>query len=329
MSASIALLSQLLIGESGEVRRLRALVEKVAVSPLSVLISGPTGAGKELVAEAIHRLSCRPGPLVAVNICAVPETMFESTLFGHVRGAFTGAVGESIGLLGEAHGGTLFLDEIGALPVRDQPKLLRVLETRIYRAVGARQDRASDFRLLAATNEDLDAAVESGRFREDLRHRMGHVTIRVPSLAERRDDIPLLVRHFADAVTGDESLKIDDDAMLLLYQQAWPGNVRELRSAVVTLAALNDTGRVRRHDVVAVLGHRLSGPLAGAPAEAYRAVGRAREELVRTLERHAWDTSLVASELRVHRVTVYRRMKSLGISIPFGARQATSEPGVT
>lgn len=311
-----AWLENLMVGQSLAIRCLRSMITRVARSPLPVLVSGPTGAGKELVAEAIHRVSGRAGALVAVNVCALGEGTFESALFGHVRGAFTGAVGDVAGLVKEADRGTLFLDEIGALPMREQAKLLRVLETRTYRPVGGSRDQVSDFRLVTATNENLDDAVREARFRDDLRYRLGKVVLHVPSLLERRDDVPALVRHFVDLASPDGPVLVDDAAMEALAGYEWPGNVRELRSVVSTLLLLGDGVRITRSEVLAALDR----PATVVDASQSLAASRARAALTRLLEECAWDTSLVAAELRVHRVTVYRRMRALGISVPAHAR---------
>ena len=170
-----------LIGDSTAMHHLRAQITRVASSQIPVLIEGPTGSGKELVAQALHRESERKGPLVAVNVCAIADTMFEDAMFGHVRGAFSGAIGDHTGYLLEAHRGTVFLDEIGSLAIGAQIKLLRALETHEFRPVGARGDRTSDFRLIAATNVPLAKAVSEGAFRADLAFRLSGVVIRVPS----------------------------------------------------------------------------------------------------------------------------------------------------
>jgi DNA-binding NtrC family response regulator len=311
-----AWLATLIVGESLAIRRLRALIARVARSPLPVLITGPTGAGKELVAEGIHRLSGRAGALVATNVCALGESLFESALFGHVRGAFTGATNDTTGLVGEADRGTLFLDEIGALPLREQAKLLRVLETRCYRPVGASRDQMSDFRLLAATNEDLDDAVDGARFREDLRGRLGPLVLHVPSIADRRVDVPLLVRHFVDRVSPRTSIVVDDAAMAVLMSYEWRGNVRELRDVVSTLVVLGDGVRIGRSEVQAVLDR----PSAMMSAERPAPMSAERAALAQLLDQCGWDTSRVAAERRIHRGTVYRRMRALGITVPNAAR---------
>jgi DNA-binding NtrC family response regulator len=321
-----AWLSTLLVGDGLAMRRLRHTIVRAARSELPVLITGPTGAGKELVAEAIHRISGRPGPLVAVNVCALGESMFESSLFGHVRGAFTGAATDAAGLVAEADQGTLFLDEIGALPAREQVKLLRVLETHSYRPVGGSRDRVSRFRLVTATNEDLDEAVLDGRFRGDLRHRLGRLVLHVPPLAARREDIPLLVRHFVRMFDDGAAVTFDPEAMALLAAHEWPGNVRELRSVVAALVTLDDDHRIRRSDVAAILG--------GAPRDdrvvfTPGGIGAAdaRESLEAVLRACGYDKNAAAERLGVHRATVYRRMRALGVTLPPGVRYRDVEHG--
>jgi len=308
-----------IVGDSVAIQRLRQTIVRAARSELPVLISGPTGAGKELVAEAIHRISGRQGALVAVNVCALGESMFESALFGHVRGAFTGAAGDTAGLVAEADRGTLFLDEIGALPTREQVKLLRVLETRSYRPVGGTRDRVSSFRLVTATNEDLDYAVMEGRFRGDLRHRLGRLVLHVPSLAARREDIPLLATHFADLPGDAASVTIESDAMALLTAYDWPGNVRELRSLIAAAATLSDDGRIRRSDVLAILGDAGAEALM-LPLELAVDASHARHALREILRECRYDTTLAAERLGIHRATVYRRMRALGLSMPTSVR---------
>ena len=190
-------MSTLLIGDSLPMRQLRALIARVATSTLSVLIEGETGSGKELVARALHEMSGRSGALVALNVCAVPDSMFEATMFGHVKGAFTGALRDSAGYLTEAHRGTLFLDEVSGLSLTNQVKLLRAIETKEFRPVGARSDQRSDFRLIAASNEDMVHLVEGGQFRRDLAHRLGGIKLTVPPLRDRLEDVPILAAHFA------------------------------------------------------------------------------------------------------------------------------------
>lgn len=311
-------MAELLIGETPVMQQLRALVARVAPSSLPVLIQGPTGAGKELVAEALHRWSGRQGNLVAFNVCALGDSMFEDAVFGHVKGAFTGALREAPGYLVEADRGTVFLDEIGGLPLAAQAKLLRAVETRQFRPVGASYDRTSEFRLVAASNERLDALVGDGRFRPDLAFRLRGVVVEVPSLSARRADIPLLARSFLEKSAPGVGLELGSDALGELMAQGWEGNVRELKH-VVERAVLNSTGRkVTRGDV------RMALPLR-APADRDPAASLARRRMVNLLAAHDWDTAKVASTLGVHRATVYRQMKRLGLDGPMEGPEALSD----
>jgi DNA-binding NtrC family response regulator len=295
----------LLIGESLPMRQLRALVARIAASTLPVLIEGETGSGKELVARALHEGSGRSGALVALNVCAVPEPMFEATMFGHVRGAFTGAMRNSTGYLTEANRGTLFLDEVSGLSLGNQVKLLRAIETKEFRPVGGPADQRSDFRLVAASNEGVAQLVERGRMRRDLAHRLGGLLVSVPPLRERMEDVPVLAMHFAMLVSAERcrDAVIGRGAMRVLESHSWPGNVRELRHVVEASIALS-SGQIEEHDVVELI----------RPANV-RSRRRVRRDgdLVAELDRCAWDVDQVANQLGVHRATVYRRLRRLGI----------------
>lgn len=308
-------MSTLLIGDSLPMRQLRALIARVATSNLPVLIQGETGSGKELVARALHQQSGRSGPLVALNVCALPDSMFEASMFGHVRGAFTGALRDSTGYLTEAHRGTLFLDEISGLSLSNQVKLLRAIETREFRPVGARADQRSDFRLVAASNEEMGQLVERGAFRRDLAHRLGGIRVMVPPLRDRLEDVPILAAHFAaHAQNGRaEDAVIASDALRTLQTHFWPGNVRELRHVVEASIALSN-GAVTQEDVAVLIQPTVLG-------SAQRRLAHQGKNLLEQLDRCAWDVNEVASELGVHRATVYRRLKRLGVSEP-GTREA-------
>ncbi len=234
-----------IVSGSAHMAELLAEAQLVARSDASVLISGESGTGKELLAQAIHRASRRAGrPFVAVNCGAIPEALLESELFGHVKGAFTGAVANHAGLCVTADGGTLFLDEIGDMPPALQVKLLRVLQERSVRPVGATQPVAVDLRVMSATHRDLDAAMAEGQFREDLYYRLNVVSLRLPTLAERREDIPLLAKHFLDRLGAKYAKRLSGfapDAMKALATAAWPGNVRQLHNVVEQVCALTTT----------------------------------------------------------------------------------------
>jgi DNA-binding NtrC family response regulator len=301
-------LAEFIIGESPAIRRVRELILRIAPTSLPVLIQGPTGSGKELVAEALHRASGRSGAFVPFNVCAISDAMFEDALFGHVRGAFTGATHDRRGYLAEADRGTAFLDEISSLSLVMQPKLLRAIETRKFRPVGSSSDRTSEFRLLAAANEDLHVAARGGRFRADLAHRMAGMIIHMPSLAARREDIPLLVAHFAARAQRSEARRVEfkESAVRALTAQAWSGNVRELKFLVETVVAVADSSPVSALQLkeLTVQNH---DDCVGMPST------EERLRIERVLREANWDTDGAANALGVHRSTLYRWMKRVGI----------------
>ena len=222
-----------IIGKSKVMQDVYNLIEKVAASKVNVLVTGESGTGKELVARAIHYNSDRRDKaFVAINCGAIPENLLESELFGHEKGAFTGAVQQKSGLFEVADGGTLFLDEIAELPPMMQVKLLRVIQEREFRRVGGTRDLKVDVRLVAATNKDLGQAVSAEQFREDLFYRLNVIQISLPPLRDRREDIPLLVRHFLEKLAGNPDLTVPDDVMRRLLDYHWPGNIRELENSM-------------------------------------------------------------------------------------------------
>ncbi|MCA9667091.1 MAG: sigma 54-dependent Fis family transcriptional regulator [Myxococcales bacterium] len=237
LSARLSLGS--LLGESVEMRYLFALLERLARSDTTVLLEGESGTGKELAAEALHSVSPRAeGPFIVVDCGAIPENLIESELFGHERGAFTGADRARVGAFEEANGGTVFLDEIGELPLSLQPKLLRVLEGRQIKRVGDTRYRAVDVRIVAATNRKLDGEVAQGRFRQDLFYRLSVARVQLPALRDRPDDIRLLAHHFAQQHVDDSHALIDRDVESLLLAYHWPGNVRQLRNVIEQMAIM-------------------------------------------------------------------------------------------
>lgn len=240
-----------IIGASPEIERVKQLIEKTAGTDVTVLVRGETGAGKELVARAIHHNSMRRDhPLVTVNCAALQETLLESELFGHERGAFTGAVQAKKGLVEVAEGGTLFIDEIAEMPPQMQAKLLRVLEDGHYRKVGGTQEYNADIRVIAATNKPLEDEIVVGRFREDLFYRLNVVPIVLPLLRERPGDIPLLIDHFLSTrFVGRTRFKVSPEAMRLLMTYAWPGNVRELANVIERAQILADGDMIRPDDL--------------------------------------------------------------------------------
>ncbi|MFO7157115.1 MAG: sigma-54 dependent transcriptional regulator [Pseudomonadota bacterium] len=235
-----------MVGKSRAMQELFALIEKIAPTRVTVLVLGESGVGKELVARAIHQKSLRAdGPFVVVNCGAIPEGLIESELFGHEKGAFTGASHSKRGLFDAAHGGTLFLDEVGELPLHVQVKLLRALQQRTIRSVGGVQDREVDVRIVAATNRDLEQEVREGRFREDLYYRLNVIGLRVPPLRERKEDILPLVEHFMERHGARPGMRLSREAQKLLLEYEFPGNVRELENLVeraITLADGDEIG---------------------------------------------------------------------------------------
>jgi two-component system response regulator PilR (NtrC family) len=222
-----------LIGKSKAMQDVFTMVKKVAASPVKVLVTGESGTGKELVARAIHYNSeRRGGPFVPINCGAIPENLLESELFGHEKGAFTGAIRQKPGLFETAANGTIFLDEIGELPQQMQVKLLRVLQENEFRRVGGTKDIQANVRVLAATNRHLEEAVSEGRFREDLYYRFNVIRVDLPPLRQRREDIPLMIDFFWERFTGQKGVKVAEDAMRRLIDYQWPGNVRELENVI-------------------------------------------------------------------------------------------------
>ncbi|MDB4957005.1 MAG: sigma54 specific transcriptional regulator, Fis family [Myxococcales bacterium] len=222
-----------MIGRSVKMREMFARLEKLAKSDATVLVTGETGAGKELVAEALHDHSPREkGPFVVLDCGSIPPNLIESELFGHERGAFTGATASYAGAFERAHGGTVFLDEIGELPLAMQPKLLRVLERKEVRRVGGSKTMEVDVRIVAATNRDLGVEVNRGRFREDLYYRLAVARVHVPPLRDRKDDLPLLIEHILATTPGGEAAQIAQETIDLMTKHDWPGNVRELRNVI-------------------------------------------------------------------------------------------------
>ncbi len=266
-----------LVGRSAEMRALFGTLAQVAATDFTVLVRGESGTGKERVAEAIHAASPRRGgPLVVFDCAAIPASLVESELFGHEKGAFTGAVTRRVGCLEAADGGTLFLDEVGELPLELQPKLLRALERREVRPLGATEARRVDVRFVAATHRELAEAVNAGTFREDLYYRLAVVRVRVPPLRRRREDLPLLLRHLLERATRDGEraraleARLSDGDWIRLAAHPWPGNVRELRNVVERLVAFEgDLGRaldlgervVGRSDAATSGGDRLAVPV--------------------------------------------------------------------
>ena len=242
-----------MIGESKELNKIRDLIKKVAITDAKILIDGPNGAGKELVARSIHSTSNRAhNPLIEVNCAAIPGELIESELFGHVKGSFTGAIKDKIGKFEAANNGTIFLDEVGDMSLSAQAKVLRVLQDNCIHKVGGVKDIKIDVRVIAATNKDLKKEIEKGKFREDLFHRLAVIIINVPSLKERRNDIPLLINYFSTNISkaqGTKEKKFSKSAVKLLKSMNWTGNVRELRNVVERLIILGDEKEISEKNV--------------------------------------------------------------------------------
>jgi DNA-binding NtrC family response regulator len=307
------------IGSSPVFARVLDQVRRVAPTDANVLITGESGTGKEVVARLVHDRSRRAdGPFMPVDCAALPEGLLESELFGHHKGAFTGAVARRTGLLQEADGGTVFLDEIGEMSVPLQAKLLRALEQRQVRLLGGSAWVDVDVRVVAATNVDLDAAVAEGRFREDLYYRLNVVHLRMPSLRERSEDLPLLAGHFlmeAAAAAGRERPSISPEAWEALERFGWPGNIRQLRNVMHRLVALDDDGKVTVADLPPEIARgqaRANGRRAGAlPLDYQLAKEMATQEFMeayldRLLDSHEGNVSRAAKSAGVSRRTLHR-----------------------
>jgi len=301
-----------LVGASRAIEHVRTLVRTAAHTEAHVLIEGETGTGKEVVARAVHAGGRRAGgPFVPVNCAAVPETLAESEFFGHARGAFTGAVQERPGALQLADRGTLFLDEIEDLPLALQAKLLRVVQDREVRPLGATASRRVDVRLVAASNRDLWRMVESGAFRRDLYYRLRVFTIALPPLRQRRDDIPLLVEHFVARFnrTHGTAFTVPGPAALRpLLEHPWPGNVRELENVLESFLI-----------VAHASGASFADALRGGETTATGLLLDERARIVRVLDEHRWNRQRAARALGISRVTLWRRMERHGIRDPLGA----------
>jgi DNA-binding NtrC family response regulator len=311
-----------LIGRSPAMEKVFRLIENLEHSEATVLLTGESGAGKELVARAVHAHSPRRnGPFVAVNCGALPGDLLESELFGHVRGAFTGAVRERAGRFEVAAGGTLFLDEVADLPLPLQVKLLRVLQERTFERVGESQSRRTDARIVAATNVDLRRAVQEGRFREDLFYRLRVVPIEIPPLRARREDIEPLATYLLARVAARQgrALRFSPEALRQLLDYAWPGNVRELENALEYAVAVCTGQTVLPEDLPAELQPPVEGPAAGGraepPRDAASPAGAYLEgaRLLRALESHRWRRADTARSLGISRATLWRRMREAGL----------------
>jgi two-component system response regulator HydG len=305
-----------LIAQSSAMQTVLDLVERVAPTDATLLIQGESGTGKEVIAKAVHHASARANrPFVAVNCGAVPETLLESELFGYMRGAFTGAAVNKVGLFEEASGGTLFLDEIAEMPAALQVKLLRALQSGEVRRLGATHASTIDVRVIAATHGDLAALISQGAFREDLFYRLNVIQIALPPLRERREDIPVLAEHFLARCAGrlNRSLRLAPETVERLLRYPWPGNVRELENAIERAAILARREIVDPDDLPPHVSAGLQlGPSPALPRQISLADAE-RLHILQTLERFGRNHSGAAEALGIGRTTLWRKLKEYGI----------------
>ena len=315
-----------MIGRSNQMKEVFERIKKVAASDSTVLVTGPSGTGKELVANAIHQLSLRTnGPMVSVNCGAIPGELLESELFGHEKGAFTGAISTRKGRFEMANQGTIFLDEIGDMPLLLQVKLLRVLQNRTIERVGATLTLPIDVRIVTATHRDLEKRVQEGDFREDLFYRLNVIPIRIPSLKERREDIPLLISHFLGrfvSADGRNRVDFDDEALEILMSYDWPGNVRELENLIERLVILKGGGVISANDLPGKFLEGRPGCISGASLitlpddglDLKLVLSEIEDSLIaQALERTDGNKNQASKLLRVNRTTLIEKMKKKGL----------------
>jgi len=311
--------SSFFVGEHPLMQKINAMVQRVATSDATVLITGESGTGKELVARAVHVYSPRAAyPFVPINCAAIPEELLESELFGHVRGAFTGALSARVGMFQLADEGTIFLDEVGEMPVSLQTKLLRVLQEREVRRVGADQPQSINVRVIAATNKDLAAEVEKGAFREDLFYRLQVIPIHVPPLRARRSDIPLLVQYFLEKqnLKYGRTMQLAAETMVYLWEYDWPGNVRELENLVERVVVLSDNSVVAPEDLPSyvrsfISEKKLPNPtLNNGELDLQQAVEQFENRLIDEALRHTNSNITAAARiLRINRTTLMAKLR--------------------
>ncbi|MFO0774210.1 MAG: sigma-54 dependent transcriptional regulator [Nitrospiraceae bacterium] len=319
-----------LVGKSHAMQRLRELIATAGPTNSRILIGGENGTGKELVARAIHQQSPRANkPFIAVNCAAIPETLIESELFGHEKGAFSGAMSQKRGQFEQADGGTLFLDEIGDMSLATQAKVLRALQEQQFNRVGGTKIIKVDVRVLAASNKDLQREIEAGHFREDLYYRLNVLPVIVPPLRSRRDDIPLLVEHFMQIHVAEQGLKakqVTPAAMELLQHYEWPGNIRELRNLIERLMIMVFGPTIDETHVGMALHSRPTTPAAAVTAppalalKDYDSLRDARnafekDYITRKLKEHRWNVSRTADDLQIERSHLHRKIKLLSIDL--------------
>jgi two-component system nitrogen regulation response regulator NtrX len=312
-----------IVGASFQIRQVLERTERVGNTEARVLITGENGTGKELVARAIHRLSSRSErPFVEVNCAAIPSELIESELFGHIKGSFTGAVADRAGKFEQAHGGTLFLDEIGDMSLAAQAKVLRALEQGVVTRVGSSKAIQVDVRVVAATNKELETEIREGRFREDLYYRLNVVPIEIPPLRERRDDIPMLVRHFVDLLEKTDRVtprEITTAALERLQSLDWPGNVRELRNTVERLLILSSGDVIGAQDVDFLVSGGEGGGTFGAELLRAGSFSDFKEQaerayLLQKLREHDWNVSETARSVDMPRSNLYKKIERYGLN---------------
>jgi len=317
-----------IVGESPAIQALRAQIQSAAPSHGRVLIRGESGTGKELIARAIHRQSLRRDkPFVEVNCAAIPDELIESELFGHEKGAFTGATTKRRGKFELADGGTIFLDEVGDMSLKTQAKVLRVLQEQTFERVGGTETLTVDVRVIAASNKNLEEEIQKGTFREDLFYRLNVIPFEVPPLRERREDIPILANHFLRLFSeeyGRRGKSLSPEAMQLLLQHPWPGNVRELRNVIERMVIMVPQDTIRHFDVAPSLRAR-PGAVPEAPTEAEGdwdgTLREARERferqcILRRLGEANWNITRTAERLGIERSNLHRKLKAYGIELP-------------
>ncbi|MCB0394639.1 MAG: sigma-54-dependent Fis family transcriptional regulator, partial [Bdellovibrionales bacterium] len=317
-----------IIGQSKEITRILELVDRVSDSDSTILVTGESGTGKEVIARAIHYNSARANKtLIPVNCGAIPNELLESELFGHVKGAFTGATNNRVGRFELANGGTIFLDEVGELPPPLQVKLLRAIQEKTFEPVGGTKTIEVDVRIIAATNVDLEKAVREGRFREDLFYRLNVIPMHIPALRERKSDIPLLVHHFIEKFNQTKKRElsgIDPNALEMMQGYDWPGNIRELENLVERISILKGIGNIEVSDIPVKYQTAVSEAigeeevhLPNTGIDFNSAVDAFENSLIlKALERTNWNRNRAAQLLRLNRTTLVEKIKKKGLNPP-------------